>query len=901
MIPTYSTTEEFRNIVKINNVLSITYRNAIEIDNGSFTSKPYELYETSETSEIDPKLFFRFIEFLMNIRDLGYYIPASQSLKLLASFQTSPDYVDASRFSYNEIEIILTEIETILGSQEAKYTYKTLFGNGIFADTIRNMGGDPYVYQLMHYMHVYDGIDTPVLDTIHAHAKDVYEPKKSFITLMADCAKLSEEDILKMVLQIFPEELPDWNGQSLDNYQRLDIVSRNQHVPMDIFMELIESNNPMSNQMKSQVREFISVCLTDLGSQAIADSWQFTVPCKETLAFLITEFIKNGYPATPLVNNINNATDVLRAFAIYSDPEYDGSLSKAPKFKNHLNTAETKFFMNLLCHAPHVETDIFMYPEIWKRAFERIKPQRCLGKKYKKIRQAADNLYKGNKPQTTNALVEKILAHGGDSLSSFEQGLKKLENFPGMYLRHFDKYVRSYGSKISDDSRENRHFQYMVCQSLHRVVPHAESTKMLCQLMTLYYKRLHNLENHKKDIRYAKPKGQSAYVPLLPIPDSLCDKTYLKNFYVEILNILTQEITYRFKELPYLGKVYIDPTACGIVVPTELREANDSGLHIIGRGSYFKMISANEVAKASGDGMYEDVYVPYIHWSGSYDLDLSAVFMDEKLHVLDRCYYCNMTVCDTENQRRMYATHSGDWTDGGPVDGEGVSEFVMIRRQSALQRGAHYAAITVHCYSGQPFSIANTFFGFETLAEPVDATKMEDICRMIKGGTQRSDAMHAVVKPECTLFTSNIASNDTSILVAVINLDDGVVYYSDIPMKQMNLSCAALGAATLDIYAENADKSPCKAFINPRGNNVNETELSMGTQIRALFEKPRFYCGDLIWLHAQVRGMIVKNAEDADVVYTLPDSAIAKNLEDDQELISPFMVDRMVNEFMPTK
>ena len=335
MLPTYSTTEEFRNIVKINNVLSITYRNAIEIDNGSFTSKPYEPYETSETSEIDPKLFFRFIEFLMNIRDLGYYIPASQSLKLLASFQTSPDYTDASRFSYNEIEIILTEIETILGSQEAKYTYKTLFGNGIFADTIRNMGGDPYVYQLMHYMHVYDGVDTPVLDTIHAHAKDVYEPKKSFITLMADCAKRSEEDILKMVLQIFPEELPDWNGQSLDNYQRLDIVSRNQHVPMDIFMELIESNNPMSNQMKSQVREFISVCLTDLGSQAIGYSMQFTVPCKETLAFLITEFIKNGYPATPLVNNINNATDVLRAFAIYSDPEYDGSLSKAPKFKNH--------------------------------------------------------------------------------------------------------------------------------------------------------------------------------------------------------------------------------------------------------------------------------------------------------------------------------------------------------------------------------------------------------------------------------------------------------------------------------------------------------------------------------------------------------------------------------------
>lgn len=897
MIPNYNTTDEIRDIARIDNVLTITYRNTIELDGGDVSE--LEPLKDDGTLGIDAKLFFRYIEFLMNIRDLGYYIPASQSLTLLASYQTSTKYVDVPSPSYENFDIVLTEIEKILGGQEAKFTYKTLFGNGTFADTLRDMGVDPYVYQLMHYMHVYEGIETPAIDAIHEHSKDVYESKGSFAALMAKCSGRSEEDIIQMVLQIFPEELTD------GSYQRLDIVPMNRFLPMEIFLELIGSNNPMSNQMKTHVREFVSKRLDGLNLPLTSDSVQFTVPCKETLAFLITEFIKNGYPANTLTGNINNATDVLRAFAMYSDPEYDGSLAKAPKFKNHLNANEARFFMNLLCHAPHVETDIFMYPEMWKRAFERIKPQRCMGKRYKKIRQAADNLYKGKKPQTTNALVEKILAHGGDSLNSFEQGLKKLENFPGMYLRHFDKYVRSYGSKISDDARENRHFQYLVCQSLHRVVPQAESTKMLCQLMTLYYKRLHNLENHKDGIRYAKPKGQNAYVPLLPVQETLCEKTYLKNFYVEILNILTQEITYRFKELPYLGKVYIDPTACGIVVPTELREANDSGLHIIGRGSYFKMISANEVAKASGEGEYEDVYVPYIHWAGDYDLDLSAVFMDDKLHIVDECYYCNLSTYVTyDDQRRMYASHSGDWVDGGDPDEEGVSEFVMIRRQSALKRGARYAAITVHCYSGQPFSIANTFFGFETLAEPVGENKMEEISDLIGDGrtdTRRRDAMHAVVKPERTIFTSNLTSKDTSVLVAVIDLEDGVVYYADLSMKQMELNSAASGAAALDKIVGDSDKSPCKAFINPLGNNVNATALSMGTQIRALFEKPRFYCGDLIWLHAQVRGMIVKNAEDADVVYTLPDSAIAKNLEDDQELISPFMVDRMVNEFMPTK
>ncbi len=896
MMPNYNTKEELQAITRIDNVLTITYRNTIELDGGTVTE--LEPLKDDGTLGIDANMFFRYIEFLMNIRDLGYYIPASQSLSLLASLQVSAKYTDIPKPSYENFDLVLTEIENILGGQEAKFTYKTLFGNGIFADTLRGMGVDPYVYQLMHYMHVYDGVETPAIDAIQEHSKDVYESKESFATMMAKCSGRSEEDIIQMVLQVFPEDLTD------GSYQRLDIVPTSRFLPMEIFVELIGSNNPMSGQMKSQIRDFVRIRLNELNLPLTSDSVQFTVPCKETLAFLITEFINDGYPANSLTGNINNATDVLRAFAMYSDPEYDGSLAKAPKFKNHLNANEARFFMNLLCHAPHVETDIFMYPEMWKRAFERIKPQRCMGKRYKKIRQAADNLYKGKKPQTTNALVEKILAHAGDSLNSFEQGLKKLENFPGMYLRHFDKYIRSYGSKISDDARENRHFQYLVCQSLHHVVPQAESTKMLCQLMTLYYKRLHNLENHKDGIRYAKPKGQNSYVPLLPVQETLCEKTYLKNFYVEILNILTQEITYRFKELPYLGKVFIDPTACGIVVPTELREANDTGLHIIGRGSYFKMISANEVAQASGEGMYEDVYVPYIHWAGHYDLDLSAVFMDEKLHVVDECYYNNMSLYDAKNGSHMYATHSGDWIDGGSLEGEGVSEFVMIRRQSALKRGARYAAITVHCYSGQPFSIANTFFGFETLAEPVGENKMEDIADLIGDGKTapcRRDAMHAVVKPERTIFTSNLASKDDSILVAVIDLEDGIIYYADLSMKQMELRSAASGAEALDKIVGNSDKSPAKAFINPLGNNVNATALSMGTQIRALFEKPRFYCGDLIWLHAQVRGMIVKNAEDADVVYTLPDSAIAKNLEDDQELISPFMVDRMVNEFMPTK
>ena len=896
MIPdviTKSACPIFINRTEVRNTLTIKYRNTITFAL-SFFEEGDPIHEKA-LKALNTNAFLRFIEFLMNLKYLGYVIPTEQSLKFLKNleFYSTKDDICC-------LDTDCCAIESILGGQEAKYTYKTLFGSGLLAFDIEESGENPYFYQLVHYVSTYAGETIDVAGLLGNASNDVKETPNSFIHLMMTAGEKSEEEIKEWLRGIFPADTDNPSLQRLD----IDFNGEKTTLPMEIFEELIGSNNPMSASMKKDTKMCLELLMKTSPCKFYGkDSYKWNVPCKETLAFLTVCLIKAGFPATTIVDNINNATDVLRIFAIYSDENYSGDLSTPPRFKNHLNTTETKFFMDLLRHAPHVDTDIFMYPEYWKRAFERIKPQRCIGKKYKKIKDAAENLWNGKKPQTPNATVEKILLHGGESLQSFEQGLEKLENFPGMYLRHFDKYIRSYGKKLSDDSRENRHFQYLVCQSLHRVVSQVESTKMLCELMILYYKRLDDLKSGKKSIRYAKPKARTSYVPLLPIKETLCEKTYLKSFYNEILNILTQEITYRFKELSYLGKVYIDPTASGVVVPTELREANDTGIHIIGRGSYFKLLSANEIPGKPENEELTDVYVPYIHWAGPYDIDLSVAFMKENFEIVSTCNYRDMSkyVPDEVNGRRMYVSHSGDFVDGGPLDGEGVAEFVMIRRQFAMRTGARYAAVTVHSYSGEAFSTAKPFFGFEMLAENVAEKKMESL----QNDCSMTDRLHAVVKPDCTILTTNLSSTDTATLLCIIDMKENVLYYADLGLSGSinNLKFANEGSKTLDKLATNEDggEDSYKAYINPYGNNIMATALSMGTQIRALFEKPRFYCGDLMWLHAQVRGMVVEHPEDADVIFTLPDSTIAKNMEDDQEIITPFMVDRIVNEFMPTK
>ena len=139
----------------------------------------------------------------------------------------------------------------------------------------------------------------------------------------------------------------------------------------------------------------------------------------------------------------------------------------------------------------------------------------------------------------------------------------------------------------------------------------------------------------------------------------------------------------------------------------------------------------------------------------------------------------------------------------------------------------------------------------------------------------------------------------------VIDLVNSVVWYADLATYMAGYSydteCKYLNAPKEKMAKD--DESPVKAYINmsPKCNNVDGTKLSALTQIKALLEKPYLYCGDLMWLHAEVRGCIVKDPKLADVIFALPDSKCVKDADEDQEIITPFMTDRILNEFIPVK
>lgn len=874
-------------VIEASNKLTLRYRNTIAFPELMYGKTERPMYGETERP-VRPETILTILTETRTMQEYGYYI---HPLDIITLIRRAVTEVDGARV-YISLKTANEYLAEVTG---ATRTYKTLYGATVTAEDLRNAGVDPYMVQYIHYTMVSLGVDDHESYNILDNAASEQAAESVSKAITNEQHPDQKENL---------EELMNALVNNIEGKERLFISFDMIHDATAIFTELVGSNNPMSDTMKDDVRHFLEYVASDIEDW---DKKELEVPCKETFAMLVYEYLRLGFNSTNLAKNINNATDVLRAFAIYSDPLYDGSLSTKPKFKNHLSHDERKFFMLLLTYADHVETDVFLYPEIWKRAFERLKPQQFLHKRFKKVRDAATNLYQRKKPQTVKGIAERAVLHAGDSLKDFEQGLKKLEMFPGTYMRYFDKYVRAYGSKISDDLQENRHFQLLVTQSLYRVVSQVESTKLLCQLLILYQNRRHEKQHDIAGLRYIKPKGKRAYVPLKPTTEPLCSEEYLDGFYAEIIGILRNEVTKRFKDKPYLGKVYIDESAWGVVVPNELREANDTGLHVVGRGSYFRLPTVDSVPEIAKQ--VRDIIVPYVHWTNAkngdrIDIDLSGSFYTEDFKCLGSCSYSNLNVFSKDGSC-VVATHSGDFTSGGPHDGPGVAEYLIVRRKEAVEKlGARYLVIQTHVFTCQPFENCNTFFGFEYLQERLGDKQVEQYGNLVKSG-QKDNACKAIIRPDRTIFSSNLCGKESSVINVVIDLVNSIVWYADLATAMAgcnyNTECKYLNAQEENMAKE--DESPFKAYINmsPKCNNVDGTKLSALTQIKALLEKPYLYCGDLMWLHAEVRGCIVKDPKLADVIFALPDSKCVKDADEDQEIITPFMTDRILNEFMPVK
>lgn len=557
-----------------------------------------------------------------------------------------------------------------------------------------------------------------------------------------------------------------------------------------IFKNIVSSNVSVSvqdiNDCKVIFNRFPESCTVYLETDSTV------IPNKENLA-KITSMVWDsvGYEKCSMKRYFKTATDVLRLYVALSDG--DVSLSSPTRFIN-LSRKFRRNIMNLLesC-GKNLTEDMFRYREQWLRVGEKIHPFSYNNKKYNHTIAAFDFIRNKKKPSffanKVNNLIDVLKTNNCVTPPTINNLVNILETRPGEFARKLDLVLRCC---------YNEPMATRVVLNSFESVANKISIPILLQL------RKHFANRNYIDDRVFFPKGNVAKAVVIDnnLPHLRTDVC------ISVNTICNEAIKNKLKEKEPLGKVYIDEEFDNFIMPFSLRNANPAS-KIVTRGSRLKVSDDTNIIRLFVWWTNSDDESPSRH---RVDLDLSCGFYDENWHLVKRISYRNLR----DGQINCY--HSGDITNGGPKNGNGVAEFIDIDLNSI--ESAKYIAFTVNSFTGQKFSeLPNCCFGW-----------------MQRNGFNDGE----VFEPATVDMKIDIKSASKVSIPAVFDCESREIIWTDI-----NVSPDKIKPITIEDNSSRIAKA-INAIIN--------------------INKPTLY--DLVYFNATARGEIVENKYEADIVFS---------------------------------
>ena len=304
-----------------------------------------------------------------------------------------------------------------------------------------------------------------------------------------------------------------------------------------------------------------------------------------------------------------------------------------------------------------------------------------------------------------------------------------------------------------------------------------------------------------------------------------------------IINICNNALCANYCTRPIMGTVYIAEDFVNYIIPYSQRNASESK-KIITRGSKVKF-----------EG---NIIRPFIWWTnmdnkegtytaGRVDIDLSVAIIDKDYNVLTHVSYTHTR----DHQFEIY--HSGDITNGGPVDGKGVAEFIDININKAREQGAKYAIVNVLNYTGYKYSeIPHADFGFMVRSESMSGE---------------------IFEPSTVENKISLNSASTSCIPVVIDLENKEYIWIDMD-----------GRVGGDFRRNETLE-----------NNLKGTLLS----VYGVLNAPRVNMYEVIALNAISRGMLTQSKNTADIIFDI-DADTEENRaykEKGIPVITPYAID----------
>lgn len=548
------------------------------------------------------------------------------------------------------------------------------------------------------------------------------------------------------------------------------------------------------------------------------------IPHKENAAYIAALYLQKKPLAnvSELRKYVKTATDVLRLVTAMSDG--DVSLAENTRYRS-FSRRQRRMIMELLSGCPNIEEDMLRYKERWIRIGERIHPSEFNCSRYTlaydRAINAFDKLRNNRKIETFAGKVEFDLAYG-----EYESALAELVKRPGELARRLDQLLRET-------------YKEPVIRSFASVAEKV-STPVLLQVREHF---LHRAE--QADVRVFFPKGSLAkcHCESNDLPD--IDERYCR----EVVRVCENALVKIYGQREPMGKVYLSEDYRNYVVPFSQRSASKAFKTIV-RGSRLPMDSQTNAVRAFIWWTNMDKCDLESYDDGRVDIDLSAAIFDENWNYMEHVSYTNL------KSEKYKACHSGDIVNGGPVDGDGVSEFLDVDVDSVVRYGARYVVYQVYSYTGQTYA---------------------DMPHAMFGWMERADVNSGeIYEPKMVEQKLDLTAGSMVCIPVIFDCVKREFIWCD-----MNMSLSGV-------------------HMNTGGNNL-ESNLSGVTAVcysMVNVKKPHLY--DLIALNVMGRGVLVDNREDADIVF---DTALYLNNdtvenERDKMVITPYDTELFMSEYL---
>lgn len=548
----------------------------------------------------------------------------------------------------------------------------------------------------------------------------------------------------------------------------------------DIFNNLCQSKTSISQTDKEDL-EWIF--------KNIHVKFPDNIPLKENIALIGKLYLEN-YPlatAKDIQKYFKTATDVLRLITVMSDG--DASLATNTKFRS-FKRKERRLLLELLQNCGAIEEDMIRYKNRWIRIGERLHPTEYSEVQFGKVITAFNKLRNGIKIETFTGKVTKAI-----ETEDFKSALVLLKKRPGELARKLDHLLRNTTDKNS-------------VVNTFKDVASGVSTPVLLQVKEYFAHR-----SEKLNSRVFFPKGNLARCHCIENTLSDIEEKYCN----AIVKICENALIENYKSKDFLGNVYLSEEFKRYIVPFSQRSASKS-LKTIVRGSKLPIAENTNVLRGfiwwtnmdEGSSIYGNSRI---------DIDLSAAIFDENWNYMEHISYTNL-------RSNIYkACHSGDITNGGSVNGDGVSEFLDVDIDSVIKYGARYIVYQVYSYTGQKYSdMPHAMFGWMS---------REDV----KSGE--------IYEPKTVEQKMDLTSQSTVCIPVIFDCVSREIIWCD-----MNLSING-------------------CYINRGGNNIESNLSGVAATCYSVvnMSKPNLY--DLIDLHIRARGLKVDNKEDADIIFDI--------------------------------